>query len=154
MTERRRLERAERQTAALAERYAPKPGTYYARLVAMTYEQLEAQRAKFQKERDDELQKFKGPIPRKIALEMWDPGYAFDYPERVCMLVDHAWAKRVNRDVRENRLLYDATLEDEGRRRLDEEHHALMNMVSALNKRIRERNKWLEARKNGTAKAE
>ena len=150
MRNRGRLDKAERELAALAKRLAPPPGSYFASWMALSYEELEAERVKLQKERDEALARLEGPIP-PVKVEKYHKGFEFDQAELLCIVFEDVWAKRLNKDLGQNRLLYDATLGEEERRRLDEEYKALVSMVGPQDKRIADWNKWLEARENGTA---
>jgi hypothetical protein len=152
MLDKRRLERAERALAALVKRLALDPSGYIAQLLAMTYDQLEAEKTKVQAERDKELRRHKGPFP-SMCVKRYEPGYDLAQANLRCLAVDHVWAKRLRKDIAANRLLHGVTWDDEGRRRLDEDHYALTNMAAAVNKRFAETKKWFQARQNGSAKA-
>ena len=153
MPDTRRLEKIERKAEEQAPRSETKrPMSYYDRLCAMTYEELEAEQARLRAGAAQELEKLNGGIP-PWGIKPDHPAYALDTFERRSWLLDTVIGPRLDRDIADIAARHNASQDLELRKRLAAEYNVLQARLRALNARYDDRAKWMEARDKAAAEA-
>jgi hypothetical protein len=149
----RRLERIEKKAEAQAPRTErARPMSYYNRLCAMTYEELEAEQARLLAGRERELKKLNGQLP-PFDIQPDHPGWEFSTFERRSWLLDTVLGERLDKELDEIEAKQAASRDLDEQRRLKERYDALIAKLRALNARYDERDKWMKEREMVAAAA-